>query len=153
MLCPYCGSNQVFVVNSRPTRHNSQTWRRKRCRTCKEIFTTYEKVDLSYLKVIKKSGKKQRYSRAKLFSGIYNSAIYSKNTDKGELGELAEALTNEIERKIIQLKKKSVETTEITNIVLSVLQGKSPDIFLKYLAYREGKDRKKMKKLIDRYLK
>lgn len=153
MLCPHCQNSQVFVVNSRPTKHNSQVWRRKKCQSCKEVFTTYEKIDLSYLIIIKKSNKRQRFNRAKMYSSIYHAALYSKNADRGALAELSETITTQVERKILQLKKKRIETIEITNIILSILQKKSPDIFLRYLAYREGADRKNVKDLIDKYLK
>nr|NQU92147.1 transcriptional repressor NrdR [Bacteroidota bacterium] len=151
MECPFCGSEQLFVINSRSTKNNSQIWRRRKCESCQEIFTTYEKADLSYLKVIKRSGKKQMYNRAKLYSGIYHSAIDTKNGDRGEMSELSETLTNEVEQKIILLRSKDISTIEIINIVLSVLRKRSSAIFLRYLAYREGKDEKRLKKLIKKH--
>ena len=151
MNCPHCGSNQLSVVNSRPTMNSSQIWRRRKCLTCQEVFTTYERMNLSHLTVVKKSGKRQKFKREKLFSGIYHSAIDKKNADRGEVSEFTSSILLQIEQEILKLKKKEIETREITNIVLEILKKKSPDTFLRYLAYREGNDGKNMKKLLKEY--
>jgi transcriptional repressor NrdR len=141
----------VFVVNSRSTKGGSQIWRRRKCEDCEGTFTTYEKTNLSHLKVVKKSGSRQRYSRAKLYSGIYHSSIDRKGADRGIMSELSEELTSQVERRIILLKKKRVHSEEIGDIVLEVLRKRSPDIFLRYLAYREQEDNQKMKGFIKKF--
>lgn len=135
MNCPFCGSSQIFVVNSRPTRGNTQIWRRKKCLGCQKLFTTYESIDLSYLIVIKKSDKRERYNRAKLYSSIYHAAIYGKNVDRGEIGSLAEEITKEVEKAILSLKRKRIKTAEIFKITLGILKKKDFNIFLRYLSY------------------
>ncbi len=152
MKCPFCNGQQMFVVNSRPTKKDTQIWRRKRCALCNERFTTYEKIDLSYIKVIKKSAKKQRYERSKLYSGIYNAAIEIKGVDRGEMAVLSDRITNEIEEKIIKLRKKEISTEEIIGIVSMILSRKSPALLVRYLAYREGDDSQKLKRLVREYL-
>ena len=152
MLCPFCGSNQIFVTNSRPTKGRTQTWRRRRCASCKSVYTTYERLNLSHLTVIKKSGKRQRYLRAKLYSGIYHSSIDQKNVDRGEMSELSEKIINHIEKEIVKLRKKNIHSTEIVEIVLRILRKKEPAFFLRFLAYKEGSDKKKMEKLLRKYL-
>lgn len=152
MDCPFCGSTQVMVVNSRPTIGNSQIWRRRECLSCKGIFTTYERINLSHLIVVKKSGRKQRYSRAKLFSGIYHSSLDKKGADRGQLSQSAEELTNQVERELINLRTKRVTTDEIMEVVLKVLSKKAPDILLRYVAYKESSHAKKIRKLIKKYL-
>ncbi|OGM12880.1 hypothetical protein A3A76_00570 [Candidatus Woesebacteria bacterium RIFCSPLOWO2_01_FULL_39_23] len=139
-----------MVVNSRPTKANAQIWRRRKCLKCDGTFTTYEKIDLSYLTVIKKSGKRQRYNRAKLYSGIYHSSLDKKNADKGELSVMSDDLTNQVEREILKMRKKEIYSIEITALVLKMLRKKAPDVFLRYLAYREGSDRGKLKRTIKR---
>lgn len=152
MKCPFCDGEQIFVVNSRPTKKNSQIWRRKKCARCGQIFTTYEKIDLSYIVVVKKTGKKQRYTRSKLYSAIYNTAIDMKGADRGDASTLADRITNEIEEEIIKLRKKEIATKKITEIVSIVLSKRSPALLVRYLAYREGNEAKKLKKLIREYL-
>lgn len=153
MFCPFCESTQVMVTNSRPTKGSSQIWRRRKCLGCEEIFTTYEKINLSHLIVVKKSGRKERFRRAKLFSGIYHSSIDKKNADRGEMSEFSEKITNQIIQEILKLKRKKIRSTEITEMVLNKLRKRAPDVFLRYLAYREGSDRKKLGTLLKRYTK
>src|SRR4051812_5090176 len=112
MKCPYCRSETTEVYNSRPTRFGSQIWRRRRCLGCHESFTTYEMIDLGFLKVVKKGGKKQRYSRAKLYSGIYGAflSIPHKETT-------VDQVTDTIEAKILDTKKREITSSDIARIV------------------------------------
>ena len=131
MKCPFCRSDQTEVYNTRSTRSGNQLWRRRRCQTCHEAFTTYEAPDLGFLKVIKKTGKKQRYSRAKLYSGIYGAflSIPSKETT-------VDAVTDTIEAKILDTRKGEVTSGEIARIVLVTLKHFNTAAFLRYLAYQ-----------------
>lgn len=140
-----------MVVNSRPTIGGSQIWRRRKCSKCGEGFTTYERMSLNHIVVIKKSGRRQRYSRAKLFSGIYHSSLDKKNADKGQRGTFAEEITGKVEREITNLKRRKVYSTEITEIILDILAKKEPDTLLRFLSYREGSNPVKLKKLLKKY--
>ena len=131
MKCPFCRSDQTEVYNTRSTRSGNQLWRRRRCQSCHEAFTTYEAPDLGFLKVIKKTGKKQRYSRAKLYSGIYGAflSIPSKETT-------VDAVTDTIEAKILDTRKGDVTSGEIARIVLVTLKHFNTAAFLRFLAYQ-----------------
>ena len=98
MECPFCQSNQTSVSNSRPTMNNSQIWRRRKCLKCKELFTTHEIIDLSHLVVVKKNGNKEKYSRVKLYSGIYNATVSSRPTERQKL---VEKITRKVEKEIL----------------------------------------------------
>ncbi|HOX96182.1 MAG TPA: ATP cone domain-containing protein [Candidatus Woesebacteria bacterium] len=139
MICPFCGSDNVKVTNTRLTRKDLETWRRRWCNDCKEAFTTYEKIDLSYLKVVKKDGRKVYYNRAKLYSGIYQATTNQKNVDRGDMGQLAEKMTEEIEKKILGLKTKEVSTEQIYALASEVLKKNNDGAFLHYVAYFKGK--------------
>ena len=119
------------VYNSRPTRFDTQIWRRRRCLSCHESFTTYEQTDLGFLKVIKKTGKKQRYSRAKLYSGIYGAFlnIPAKETT-------VDSVTDTVESKLLDLKLRELSSKEIARIVLSTLKHFNTAAFVRYLAYQ-----------------
>lgn len=134
MKCPNCGSSQIFVVNSRSTKEETQIWRRRKCEDCGERFTTHETIDLTHLVVIKKSGKRERFSRAKLYSGIFWSTHGSKIIDKQKF---VDEITSQIERKILFLKKKVISTEEIAEIVLKQLSTTNISVFLRFLSYRE----------------
>jgi transcriptional repressor NrdR len=119
------------VFNSRPTRFDTQIWRRRRCLSCHEAFTTYEQTDLGFLKVIKKSGRRQRYSRAKLYSGIYGAflSIPTKETT-------VDAVTDTVESKILDTKQREITSAVIAGIVLTTLKHYNTAAFVRYLAYQ-----------------
>lgn len=76
-----------------------------------------------------------------------------KNADRGEISVLSENLTNEVEQKILNLRKKVIHTTEIKKFVCIVLSNKSPDSLLRYIAYRESNNPNLINKTIKKYLK
>ncbi len=131
MFCPFCRSDQTDVVNSRPTRAGNQIWRRRKCLHCHESFTTYEQADLGFLKVIKKTGRKERYSRAKLFSGIYGAflSIPAKETT-------VDAITDTVEAKLLNAKKRLITSNEIAHITLSTLKRFNTAAFVRFLVYQ-----------------
>jgi len=130
MLCPFCQNEETEVVNTRSTFHQTQVWRRRRCQKCNGVFTTYEKADLSFIKIIKKSGRKERYSRAKLFAGIYGAFLSGHNKER-----TADEVTTHIESKILGLRKKEISSQEVGNIVLTKLKSANPPAFMRFLAY------------------
>ena len=131
MKCPYCRSDDTEVYNSRVTKFGTQIWRRRRCGSCHEAFTTYEAPDLGFLKVIKKTGRKQRYSRAKLYSGIYGAflSIPAKETT-------VDAVTDTVEAKLLDTKERELSSEAIAKIVLITLKHFNTSAFLRYLAYQ-----------------
>ena len=131
MKCPFCRENTTDVFNTRSTRFETQIWRRRRCLNCGETFTTYEAPDLKFLKVIKKNGKKQRYSRAKLFSGVYGAFL-----DIHEKENTVDAVTDTIEAKILDTKQREISSSDIARIILSVLNRYNTAAFVRYLAYQ-----------------
>ncbi len=150
MYCPFCGSTQIMVTNSRPTMGNSQIWRRRKCTKCNELFTTHETIDLSHLVVIKKSGKKEKYSRVKLYSGIYNATVSSRPVERQSL---VEKITREVEKEILLLRKKEIRSEEIGDIILQVLKTYSPGALLSFLTYyknitKTSQIRKELKTLL-----
>lgn len=130
MNCPYCNKQLTEVINSRPTKHNSQIWRRRKCQYCKQIFTTHETIDLSHIHVIKKSGKTEVFSRMRLYSGIFYASQASK-IPRREL--FIDLITREVEKEILALKKKKIHGAEIADIVLAKLKKKHTPTFLRFL--------------------
>lgn len=131
MKCPFCRETATEVYNSRTTKFGTQIWRRRKCNHCHEAFTTYEAVDLSFLKVIKKTGQKQRYSRAKLYSGVYGAflSIPAKETT-------VDAVTDTIEAKLLDTKQRELSSADIARTVLITLKHFNTAAFLRYLAYQ-----------------
>ncbi len=150
MNCLYCRKPLTAVVNSRSTKDSSQIWRRRKCLNCKEVFTTHEVIDLSQLVVIKKSGKAEKYSRMKLYSGILKASQSSKVT-KREL--FLDKVTDEIEKEILLLKQKRVESSIIAEIVLRILRKRHTPTFLRFITYcRDISTDNQMKRELSKYL-
>lgn len=150
MHCPHCHSDQIFVTNSRSTKSDSQTWRRRRCQKCESLFTTHEVIDLSHLVVIKKSGKREKFIRAKLYSGIYGAAIGYRGQNKEKI---IEGITQDLESQILSLKKKEINSAEIADLVLKKLLIVHAGTFLRFLAYcRDIRTKADIVKELSRYL-
>lgn len=129
MKCPFCRENTTDVFNTRSTRFGTQIWRRRKCLSCHESFTTYEAPDPSFLKVAKKNGKKQPYSRAKLYSSIYPAFLSISAKESA-----TEGLTDTIEAKVLDLRQREVTSREIAEIVLATLKNFNTTAFVRYLS-------------------
>lgn len=131
MKCPFCRATTTEVYNSRTTKFGTQIWRRRRCQSCHEAFTTYEAPDLGFLKVTKKSGKTQSFSRAKLYSSLYGAfqgAADPKTT--------VDAITDTIEAKLLDMKCPDITTSDIARTTLITLKHFNTAAFLRYLSYQ-----------------
>ncbi len=73
MICPKCHSENLRVVEKRDIENEPAIRRRRECADCSFRFTTYERLEVPTLTVIKKSGHKEPFSREKLASGIYRA--------------------------------------------------------------------------------
>ena len=70
MKCPYCGKDNTRVVDSRPVDDNSAIRRRRLCDSCGKRFTSYEKVEMIPLMVVKKDLNREPFSRSKIEGGV-----------------------------------------------------------------------------------
>jgi transcriptional repressor NrdR len=70
MRCPFCGNDDTQVKDSRPTEDGSSIRRRRQCPACGGRFTTFERVQLRELTIVKKSGKRELFERDKLARSI-----------------------------------------------------------------------------------
>ncbi|MDJ0932287.1 transcriptional regulator NrdR [Breoghania sp.] len=70
MRCPYCGGDETQVKDSRPTEDNTAIRRRRVCATCVGRFTTFERVQLRELSVIKRNGRRAPFDREKLARSV-----------------------------------------------------------------------------------
>lgn len=108
MKCPYCGSKETKVTDKRETDDYLTTRRRRECEKCKHRFTTYERIELSNLIIVKKDGRKEQYNRDKLKKGILR-ALEKRGFKDDEVDSLLNAIegdlrsndTNEISSRVI----------------------------------------------------
>jgi transcriptional repressor NrdR len=108
MKCPYCGSAETDVVETRDNDDLETIRRRRSCSHCDKRFTTYERVENVNLVVIKKDGRREQFSRDKLKGGIL------KASEKTTLPlETIEKIITEVEREL-----RTADSVEITSALI-----------------------------------
>ena len=117
MRCPYCGNDNSTVLESRSAGDTGEVRRRRECLRCKKRFTTYEKVGNIDLKVEKRSGELEEFSRDKLERGI-QKACWKRGIGEDEI----ESVVDDIEMKLLNRKSTTVKSTDIGKLVLTRLR-------------------------------
>ncbi len=134
MQCPYCCAAETKVTDKRDS--ESLTRRRRECLKCGKRFTTYERVELD-LNVIKKDGRRQKFSRAKLFEGIDNN-LQKRPFTSAEI----ERIVDEVEANVYRVAKdKDIKSTRIGEIVMNKLKKVDKVAYVRFAAvYRDFAD-------------
>ncbi len=117
MKCPYCGSRDSEVVETRASEDVDTIRRRRECLKCEKRFTTYERIENVNLVVIKKDGKREQFDRDKLKSGIVRSCEKTKVSM-----EAIEKIVTEAERELRGADSVEVESKKIGQMVASRLK-------------------------------
>lgn len=117
MKCPYCGSTDSEVVETRASEDVDTIRRRRECLKCEKRFTTYERIENINLVVIKKDGKREQFDRDKLKSGIIRSCEKTKVSM-----EDIEKIVTEIERELRSADSVEVESKKIGQMVAGRLK-------------------------------
>jgi len=147
MLCPYCGFDESNVLESREAEEGKVTRRRRECLKCKKRFTTYERVETIDLKVIKKSGRVEDFSREKL-SNCINKACWKMTTDQKN------ELIDEIEMKLLNWPSVEIPSKEIGRMILEKLKEIDAIAYIRFATvYLEIKEIKDFEKLISSFKK
>ena len=134
MQCPYCNADETKVTNKRDS--GSVSRRRRECLKCGKRFTTYERVELD-LNVIKKDGRRVKFNRDKLFSGIDNNLQKRPFTS-----EQIDQIVNDIEAQIYRAAKdKDIPSSKIGDIVMRKLKRIDKVAYIRFAAvYRDFAD-------------
>jgi transcriptional repressor NrdR len=128
MICPYCGFDESNVLESREADDGKATRRRRECVKCGKRFTTYERVQNIDLKVIKKSGRVENYSREKL------EKCFEKACWKLPVEERAKMI-DEIEMKLLNWKSVEIPSKEIGKMVMEKLKEVDPMAYISLLQF------------------
>jgi len=148
MRCPYCGHLETKVIDSRDAEDVEVTRRRRECEKCEKRFTTYERVEMVDLYVIKKDGKREPFKREKLFTGI-ERACYKCNVSHDQI----EKIVDDIERQLRGREGTEVPSTLIGDMVMKKLKGIDKVAYIRFASvYREFADledfQEELKKLL-----
>ncbi len=139
MRCPFCGHNDTQVKDSRPTEDNSAIRRRRHCPDCGARFTTFERVQLRELTVVKKGGQKQRFDRDKLARSMY-IALRKRPVE----GERVERVVNGIVRQLESAGESELPAGRIGELVMETLSRLDKVAYVRFASvyrnFREAKD-------------
>lgn len=134
MHCPLCGYKETKVTNKRDSEDGTR--RRRECLKCKKRFTTYEKIEIANLRVIKKDGTRELFDPEKIRKGIIKSC------EKRPVSlESIDAAVREIESKIAESNKKEIKSHNIGELVMKALKKLDKIAYVRFASvYREFKD-------------
>ena len=145
MKCPIC-QNSTQVSNSRSADHGRAVKRRRVCLQCNRRFTTYERIELFGLQVVKRSGEKQPYLRHKLELGLRKALEKRPVTE-----EQFQKTVSSIENDIFNLEKDTVSSDIIGKIVLSHLRILDKVAYLRFASvYHNFKNTKAFEREIEK---
>lgn len=96
MLCPFCNSKETNVKDSRNIEEGRVVRRRRYCLKCKSRFSTYERIQLREILVVKKSGLKKPFDRDKIISSI-STAVRKRKISVEQINQIADEIFRELE--------------------------------------------------------
>ena len=136
MKCPFCGNLEDKVIDSRTSREGNAIRRRRECLKCAKRFTSYERVEDIIPMVIKKDNRREPFERTKILAGL------KKACEKRPIGmETLEGITDSIEKKLIGLSVKEIQSTWVGEEVMSSLKELDKVAFVRFASvYRQFKD-------------
>lgn len=136
MRCPFCGDDNDRVIDSRPAEDGNAIRRRRECQSCARRYTTYERVERFPVRVVKKDGRREDYSREKLMGGILK-ACHKLPIASDEL-ELA---ISRVEQKVFDYEVDEVPSRLIGEWVMNELRRLHKVAYIRFASvYREFRD-------------
>jgi transcriptional repressor NrdR len=139
MRCPFCGNDDTQVKDSRPTEDGSAIRRRRQCPACGGRFTTFERVQLRELVIVKRSGKREPFERDKLARSI-EIACRKRPVEP----ERIERLVNGVVRQLESLGESEIDGQVVGELVMVALQALDPVAYIRFASvyrdFREAKD-------------
>ncbi|MFJ5368984.1 transcriptional regulator NrdR [Bosea sp. CER48] len=139
MRCPYCGSLDTQVKDSRPTDDHASIRRRRVCPDCGGRFTTFERVQLRELTVVKRSGRRTPFDRDKLETSIAHAL-----RKRPVAPERIERMVNGIVRQLESSGEAEIQSSAIGELVMEGLKGLDDVAYVRFASvyknFREAKD-------------
>ena len=149
MKCQYCSCLDSKVIDSRPTDDGNSIRRRRECTNCGRRFTTYEKVELSPLFVVKRDGRRESFDSQKIKAGILHAC------DKLPVSmQQIDEIVTRVEQKAYSSMDGEIQSEKIGDMVMSELKELNDVAYVRFAAvYRKFTDvgtfMNELKKLVD----
>ncbi|MEQ8285348.1 transcriptional regulator NrdR [Thalassospira sp.] len=139
MRCPFCGHTDTQVKDSRPTEEHHAIRRRRFCPACGSRFTTFERVQLRELMVVKTDGQRELFDRDKLARSIFLACRKRPIED-----ERVEKALNGIQRRLESSGESDITTDTIGEMVMEALNALDQVAYVRYASvyknFREARD-------------
>ncbi len=139
MRCPFCGNEDTQVKDSRPTEDNSAIRRRRMCTACGSRFTTFERIQIRELTVLKRNGRRAPFDREKLIRSI-SISCRKLPVDSEQI----ERVVNSIQRRLESSGENEIPTETIGEMVMDALAQLDQVAYVRFASvyrnFREAKD-------------
>ena len=133
MRCPYCGTLDNRVIDSRLSQAGEATRRRRECENCERRYTTYERVEQITPLIIKNDGRRQPYDRNKLLAGLRRACV-----KRPVSAEALERLLSQVERWMADSGDQEVSSTSVGGRVLRELRKLDQVAYVRFASvYRD----------------
>ena len=127
MKCPFCDNEDTSVIETRVQTAENALRRRRQCEKCQKRFTTYERIELEEIRVVKKDGRKERFQSDKLKRGMLK-ALEKRNVSEEKIDESI----NNILRKLRQSEMTEIPSTDIGLLVMRELKSLDKVAYVRY---------------------
>lgn len=139
MRCPFCGNEDTQVKDSRPTEDNSAIRRRRLCPGCGARFTTFERVQLRELTVVKSNGQREPFDREKLLRSL-RIALRKRPIDADRIDRVVNSLVRQLESS----GENDIPSKQIGEMIMTSLQNLDQVAYIRYASvykdFREAAD-------------
>ena len=139
MRCPFCLHNDTQVKDSRPTEDNAAIRRRRFCADCGSRFTTFERVQLRELMILKKNGQRVPFERDKLIRSV-QLACRKRPVDETRV----ERVVNGIQRRLESSGENEIRSETVGELVMEALSNLDPVAYVRFASvyknFREARD-------------
>ena len=136
MKCPFCRADNDKVIDSRAIREGFAIRRRRECLDCKRRFTTYERLEETDIKVVKKDGVREIFSPEKIRHGL-EKACWKRPVSDEQISDLV----TRIEQKVYSLNETEVDSKVLGELIMDELRQLDQVAFVRFASvYREFKD-------------
>jgi transcriptional repressor NrdR len=144
MRCPFCGNDDTQVKDSRPTDDNATIRRRRQCPNCGARFTTFERVQLRELTVLKSGGRREPFERDKL-QGSMKIALRKRMVDDEKL----DRVVNGIVRRLESGGETEIKSQDIGEAVMDALLGLDKVAYVRFASvYRNFQEIEAFKEIV-----
>ncbi len=133
MRCPFCGHDDSQVKDSRPTEDNGAIRRRRQCEACGARFTTFERIQLREMTVVKSEGRREAFEREKLERSV-SIACRKRPVDNGQIGQIVTGIQRQLETS----GEPEILSTRIGELVMSALKTVDSVAYIRFASvYRD----------------